>query len=322
MKAIQISETGGPEVLQYVDVPDPTPGPGQALVDIKSIGVNYTDVYLRSGQNPPASLPAIPGQEAAGVVSQVGEGVSEVAVGDLVAYTGIGSSYAEKVAVPSWRLVKMPDGLDADAGAAAMLQGMTAHYLCHSTYPIKPGDTAIVHAGAGGVGLILTQMSKALGAQVITTVSTDAKARLSKEAGADHVIKYTEEDFQEKVNEITGGAGVEVVYDSVGQSTFDKSIACLKPRGYMVLYGAASGPVPTVSVPVLNSKSLFLSRPGLAHYTQTREELMQRAGDVLGWINSGKLKLHMHGTFALKDAAEAHTQLEGRLTTGKLLLTP
>ena len=322
MKAIQISETGGPEVLKYVDVSDPTPGPGEALVDIQSIGVNYTDVYLRSGQNPPASLPAIPGQEAAGVVSQIGEGVTEVAVGDLVAYTGVGASYAEKVVVPSWRLVKMPEGLDADAGAAAMLQGMTAHYLCHSTYPVKPGDTAIVHAGAGGVGLILTQMCKALGAQVITTVSTDAKAKLSTEAGADHVVKYTEEDFEERVKEITGGAGVEVVYDSVGLTTFDKGIACLKPTGYMVLYGATSGAVPTVSVPVLNSKSLFVTRPGLAHYTLTREELMQRAGDVLGWVKTGKLKLHMHGSFALKDAAEAHRQLEGRLTTGKLLLNP
>ena len=322
MKAVQISQTGGPEVMKYTDVPDPTPGSGQALIDIQAVGVNYTDVQTRSGRNPPAALPVIPGVEGAGVVSAVGEGVSEVSVGDLVAYSGVGASYAEKVVAPADRLVKMPEGLSAEQGAAAMLQGMTAHYLVHTTYPLNSGDTALVHAAAGGVGLILTQMAKALGAQVIGTVSTEAKAQLAREAGADHVINYVEQDFEAEVNRITGNAGVQVVYDSVGASTFDKGIACLVQRGYMVLYGQASGPVPPVPVAVLNSKSLFLTRPGLADYTITREELLQRAGDVLGWVRSGKLKLHMHGNFSLSDAAEAHRQLEGRQTTGKLLLIP
>jgi NADPH2:quinone reductase len=322
MKAIQISQIGGPDVLNYTDVPDPTPGAGQALIDVKAVGVNFTDVYTRSGMNPPAALPAIIGVEAAGIVSQVGEGVTEVKAGDTVAYSSVPMSYAEKVIAPAQRLIKLPDGISAEMAAAAMLQGMTAHYLCYTTYPLKPGDTAVIHAGAGGVGLLLTQMAKSLGAQVITTVSTEDKAKLSREAGADHVINYTEQDFEEEVRKIMNGAGVEVVYDSVGKTTFDKSIACLKIRGYMVLYGQASGPVPPVPVAVLNSKSLFLTRPGLAAYTITREELLKRAGDVLGWVKSGKLKLHMHGQFALKDAAEAHRQLEGRATTGKLLLIP
>ena len=321
MKAVQITETGGPEVLKYIDVPDPTPAAGQALIDIQAIGVNFTDVYSRKGMNPPA-LPTILGGEAAGVVSQVGDGVSEVAVGDLVAYSGVPNSYAEKVVAPAARLVKMPEGVSAEQGAGIMLQGMTAHYLCHTTYAIKQGDTAIVHAGAGGVGLILTQMVKILGGTVISTVSTDEKAALSREAGADHVIKYTEQDFEAEVMKITDGAGVEVVFDSVGKTTFDKGIACLKDRGYMVLYGMSSGQVDPVPIPVLNRKSLFLTRPGLAAYIATREDLLQRAGDVLGAIQSGTLKLRIHGTFALKDVAEAHRQLEGRLTTGKLLLIP
>lgn len=322
MKAIQITETGGPQVMKYIDLPDPEPGAGQALVDIQAVGVNFTDVYGRAGVNPPAALPWIPGVEGAGVVSAVGDGVTDVAVGDVVAYSSVPSSYAEKVVVPAVQLVKMPDGLDAEAGATAMLQGMTAHYLCHSTYPIQPGDVALVHAGAGGVGLILTQMVKALGGVVISTVSTEAKAQLSREAGADHVINYVEEDFEARVNEITGGAGIQVAYDSVGKTTFDKSVACLAPRGYMVLYGQASGPVDPVPVALLNAKSLFLTRPGLGHYTLTREELLQRAGDVLGAVQSGKLNLHMHGTFPLQDAPEAHRQLQGRETTGKLLLIP
>jgi NADPH2:quinone reductase len=322
MKAIQITETGGPEVMKYIDLPDPEPGAGQALIDIQAVGVNFTDVYGRAGVNPPAALPWIPGVEGAGVVSAVGDGVSEVAVGDIVAYSSVPSSYAEKVVVPAVQLVKMPDGLDAEVGASAMLQGMTAHYLCHSTYPIQSGDIALVHAGAGGVGLILTQMVKALGGTVISTVSTEAKAQLSREAGADHVINYVEEDFEARVNEITGGAGIQVAYDSVGKTTFDQSVACLAPRGYMVLYGQASGPVDPVPVALLNAKSLFLTRPGLGHYTLTREELVQRAGDVLGAVQSGKLNLHMHGTFPLRNAPEAHRQLQGRATTGKLLLIP
>ena len=321
MKAIQVSQTGGPEVLQYVDVADPNPGPGQALVELQAIGVNYTDVYTRSGMNPP-TLPVIPGLEGAGVVAEVGEGVTEVAPGDLVAYASAPQSYAEKVVAPSRRLVKLPDGLDAEAGAAAMLQGMTAHYLCHSAYPLKPGDTALIHAGAGGTGLLLIQMSKSLGARVITTVSTEAKAQLAQEAGADHTILYTKQDFEEEVKRITDGAGVQVVYESVGQATFDKSLACLGRRGYIVAFGNPSGPVPPVNTALLNRGSLFLTRPSLMDYTATREELLQRADDILGWIKSGKLKLRIHDRFPLKDAAEAHRQLEGRLTTGKLLLIP
>ncbi len=321
MKAIQISRTGGPDVLEYTDVPDPSPGPGQALVEVTAIGVNYTDVYTRSGLNPP-SLPTIPGLEAAGVVSQLGDDVAEVAVGDLVAYSGVPASYAEKVAVPSWRLVKLPEGLDAESGAAVMLQGMTAHYLAHSTFPLKSGHVALIHAAAGGVGLLLVQMAKALGAEVIGTVSTREKAELARSAGANDVIIYTEEDFQEKVERIAGRNGIDVAYDSVGASTFDKSVACLKPRGYMVLYGQASGPVPPVPVSVLNSKSLFLTRPGLADYARSREELLDRADDVLESVRAGKLKVRIHGKFPLNDAAEAHAQLESRATTGKLLLIP
>ena len=321
MKAMQIAETGGPEVLQYKDVPDPAPGPEQALVEIKAVGVNYTDVYTRSGLNPP-KLPAIPGVEAAGVVTQVGDSVSEVAPGDTVAYTSVPSSYAEKVVAPAWRLVKMPDGVDAEQGATVLLQGLTAHYLCYTTYPLKPGDTALVHAAAGGVGLLLTQMAKFIGARVIGTVSTEAKAELARDAGADHVINYQEQDFEEEVKRIAGDDGIQVAYDSVGRTTFDKSLACLARRGYLVLYGQASGPVPPVQVSVLNARSLFLTRPILGDYTATREELLQRSDEVLGWVRSGKLKLHLHDKFALKDAAEAHRQLEGRATTGKLLLIP
>ncbi len=323
MKAVQISQTGGPEVLEYRDVADPVPGPGQALVDIGASGVNYMDVYARSGagMNPP-SLPAILGGEGAGVVSQVGEGVTEVAVGDLVAYTGAGSSYAEKVVVPSWRLVQMPDGLDAEAGAAAMLQGMTAHYLCYATYPLKPGDACLVHAAAGGVGLLLTQMAKALGATVIGTVSTEEKAELARGAGADHVINYAEQDFAAEVERITDGAGVQVAYDAVGLTTYEGSLACLAPRGMLALYGQASGPVPPIATAILGRKSLFLTRPSLGSYTATREELLQRAGDILGWMKSGALDVRIHARFPLSDAAEAHRQLEGRLTTGKLILIP
>ena len=321
MKAIRIIETGGPEVLQYVDVPDPSPGARQALVEMKAIGVNYTDVYTRAGVNPP-TLPAIPGVEGAGVVVEVGNEVSEVRPGDLVAFSGIPSSYAEKVVAPSRRLVKLSQGVDAETGAAVMLQGMTAHYLCHTTYPLTSADTALVHAGAGGVGLLLIQMAKWLGARVIATVSTAAKAQLAKDAGADHAVIYTEQDFAEEVKRITGGSGVQVVYDSVGKDTFDKGIACLAPRGYMVLYGQASGAVSPVPVPVLNSKSLFLTRPGLADHTATRGELEERADAVLGWVASGQLKLRIHGRYPLKEAADTHVQLESRGTTGKLLLIP
>ena len=321
MKAVQVSVAGGPEVLEYVDVPDPEPGEGEALLELNAAGVNYMDVYMRSGANNP-TLPIIPGGEGAGVVVKVGPGVSEVAVGDRVAYTGAGRSYAEKVVAPSWRLIKVPDDMDIEMGAASMLQGMTAHYLSHTTYPLGEGDTALVHSGAGGVGLLLIQMAKMRGATVVTTVSTQEKADLAMGAGADHAVLYTEQDFAEEAMRITGGVGVNVVYDAVGADTFDKGLACLAQRGYMVLYGQASGPVPTVTLATLNPKSLFLTRPGLNSYTATREELEWRAGDVLGWVQSGALNVKVHGRFALSDAAEAHRQLQGRVTTGKLLLIP
>lgn len=321
MKAIQIEQTGGPEVLKLADLADPKPGEGEALVGIHAIGVNYADVYARSG-GAPLQLPAIPGQEAAGVVLEVGAGVTEVSVGDTVAYTGVPGAYAEKVAAPAWRLVKLPGSIDAETGAATMLQAMTAHYLCYSTYQIQAGDVALIHAGAGGVGALLIQMCKWLGAEVIATVSTDAKAEVAREAGAHHTVNYTTQDFEEEVARITNSAGVQVAYDAVGASTFDKSLASLARRGCLALYGQASGPVPAIAPGILGPKSVYLTRPGLGNYTATREELLQRADDVLNWVESGKLKLRIHGKFAMEDASEAHRQLEGRLTTGKLLLIP
>jgi NADPH2:quinone reductase len=321
MKAVQISTYGGPEVMKYQDVPDPAPGEGQALVQIQAVGVNFTDTYSRSGVNPP-QLPWIVGVEGAGTVQKVGPGVTNVKEGDLVAYSSSPGSYAELAVVPAWRLIKMPQGLDAKAGAAAMLQGMTAHYLCHSTYKVQPGDRVLVHAGAGGVGLLLIQMVKRLGGYVFSTVSTDAKAQLAKGAGADHVILYTQQDFADEVKKATDGKGVQAVYDAVGKTTFDKSISCLARRGYMVLYGQASGPVPPMDPRILGNGSLFLTRPGLGDYTTTRDELEQRASDVLGWVKAGELKLRVEHVFPLSEAAEAHRQLESRSTTGKLLLIP
>ena len=322
MKAVQINEYGGPEALKYQDVPDLSPGEGEALVEIQAVGVNYTDVYSRAGINPGPPLPRTIGVEGAGTVRAVGAGVADVAAGDVVAYCSISGSYAEQAVVPASRLIKMPAGLSANDGAAAMLQGMTAHYLCYSTYPVKQGDRTIIHAGAGGVGLLLIQMVKALGGYVFSTVSTEAKADLAREAGADHVILYTEQDFAEEVKKATGGEGVQVVYDSVGKTTFDQSISCLAPRGCMVLYGQASGPVPAMDPRILGNGSLFLTRPGLGDYTATREELEQRAGDVLGWVQSGQLKLRVEHVFPLSEASEAHRQLEGRATTGKVILAP
>ncbi|MBI4498967.1 MAG: quinone oxidoreductase [Chloroflexi bacterium] len=321
MKAMRIHETGGPEVLRYEDIPDPTPGPGQVVVKLSAIGVNYVDIYTRSGLYP-ASLPLIPGSEGAGVVAAVGEGVTGVAAGDVVAYTGIPGSYAQQVVAPADRLVKLPTGLSAEMGAAVLLQGMTAHYLAHTTYPLKPGDRALIHAGAGGVGLLLIQMAKQRGAYVFATVSTDAKAALAREAGADAVILYTRQDFAEEVRTATEGQGVQVVYDSVGQTTFFKSLECLVPRGYLVLYGQSSGPVPPVEPGILARGSYFLTRPSLAHYTASREELLQRAGDVLDWVRSGALKVRIYGSYPLARAADAHRALQGRETTGKLLLIP
>jgi NADPH2:quinone reductase len=321
MKAVQITEYGGPEVMKYTELPDPTPGNGEALVEIQAVGVNFTDTYSRSGINPPR-LPWIVGVEGAGVVRKVGAGVTNVKEGDLVAYCSIPGTYAEQAIAPASRLIKMPPGLDARTGAAAMLQGMTAHYLCHSTYRVQPGDRVLIHAGAGGVGLLLIQMVKRLGGYVFSTVSTEAKAELAKGAGADHVIIYTRQDFAEEVKKATDGKGVQVVYDAVGKTTFDKSISCLGRRGYMVLYGQASGPVPPMDPRILGNGSLFLTRPGLGDYTATREELEQRAGDVLGWVKSGELKLRVEHVFPLSEAAEAHRQLESRATTGKVLLIP
>jgi NADPH2:quinone reductase len=322
MKAVQIDQYGGPEVMQYRDTDNPTPGEADALVEIQAVGVNFTDIYSRAGINPGPPLPRTIGVEGAGIVRGVGAGVADLKEGDVVAYSSSQGSYAEQAVIPASRLVKMPDGLSARDGAAAMLQGMTAHYLCHSTYPVQPGDKVLVHAGAGGVGLLLTQMIKRLGGYVFSTVSTEAKAELSRGAGADHVILYTQQDFAEVVKEATGGAGLQAVYDAVGLTTFDQSISCLARRGYMVLYGQASGVVPPQDPRILGNGSLFLTRPGLGDYTVTQDELRARAGDVLSWVKSGELKLRVEHVFALSEAAEAHRQLASRATTGKLLLIP
>jgi NADPH2:quinone reductase len=322
MKAIRVHTPGGVEALRYDDVATPTPKAGEALVKIEAVGINFIDIYIRSGlyKN---QLPLTLGQEGAGVVEAVGPDVTEVRVGDRVAYSGTPGSYAEYAVVPAARLVKIPDGLGAKDAAAAMLQGMTAHYLAHTTYPLKSGDTALVHAAAGGVGLLLVQMAKHCGARVFGTVSTEDKAKLAKEAGADEVILYTQQDFESEVKRLTDGRGVQVVYDSVAKTTFEKSLNSLAPRGYMVLYGQSSGPVPAFDLAQLGAKgSLFITRPSLAHYTLTRDELLQRSGDVLGWIRAGQLKLRIDQTYPLKDAAEAHRRLEGRQSTGKLLLVP
>jgi NADPH2:quinone reductase len=322
MKAVRVHAPGGPDALKYEDVPEPTPKAGEAVVKIDAAGLNYIDVYQRSGLYK-LDLPLTLGLEAGGTVTAVGAGVTEVKVGDKVAYTGVPGAYAQYAAVPAQRLVVLPPGLQPKQGAAAMLQGMTAHYLACSTYPLKTGDTCLVHAAAGGVGLLLCQIARMRGARVIGTVSTDEKAKLAREAGADQVILYTKQDFEVEVKRITGGKGLQVVYDSVGKTTFDKGFNCLAPRGMMALYGQSSGPIGAFDPQVLNQKgSLFLTRPSLGHYIATREELSQRAGEVLGWIRDGKLKLRTELEFPLKDAAEAHRALEGRKTTGKVLLIP
>jgi NADPH2:quinone reductase len=322
MKAIRIHTAGGPETMRYEDVPEPTPKAGEAVVKVEAAGINYIDVYFRSGQYK-AELPLTIGMEAGGTVAAVGSGVTDVKVGDKVAYTGIPGAYAQYASVPAARLVSLPAGISAKQGAAAMLQGMTAHYLAVSTYPLKPGDTCLVHAAAGGVGLLLCQIAKMRGARVIGTVSTDEKAKLAREAGAAEVILYTTQDFEAEVKRLTDGKGVNVVYDSVGKTTFDKGFNCLRPRGVMALYGQSSGPVGPFDLQVLNAKgSLFVTRPSLNHHIASREELVQRAGELLGWIRDGKLKLRMEFDFPLKEAAEAHRALEGRKTTGKVLLIP
>lgn len=322
MKAIRVHQYGGVEVMKYEDIPVPEPGAGEARVKIEAIGLNYIDVYQRTGLYQ-LKLPFTLGMEAAGVVDAVGGNVTDVKVGDRVAYSMVPGAYAEYAVIPSSRLVPVPKNIESRSAAATMLQGKTAHYLTHSTYPLKTGDTALVHAAAGGVGLLLVQIAKRRGATVFGTVSTDEKARLAREAGADEIILYTEKDFVGEVKRLTNGRGLNVVYDSVGQSTFEKSLDCLRPRGYMVLFGASSGPVPPFNLGTLAAKgSLFVTRPTLAHYAITREELLQRANDLFNWIAAGQLKLRIDKTFPLAEATEAHRQLEGRKTTGKVLLIP
>ena len=322
MKAIQVSQTGGPEALVLVNLPQPKPKANEALVQIKAAGVNFIDVYFREGRYP-TQVPFVNGQEGAGVVTEVGGEVSEVQPGDRVAYTGVIGSYAEYAAVPANRLVKIPDELDFEQAAAAMLQGMTAHYLLHSTYKLQAGETALIHAAAGGVGLLLVQMAKKIGARVIGTAGTSEKAQLAREAGADECIVYTEVDFETETRRLTNGKGVNVVYDGVGKATFDKDLNVLLPRGYLVLFGGASGAVPPFDLIKLSQKgSLYITRPTLVHYIATREDLEWRATDVLGMIAGGDLKLRIHKKYPLADAAQAHRDLEGRKTTGKLLLVP
>ena len=322
MKAIQVQKTGGPEVLTLVDLPVPQPKPNEALVKIAAAGVNFIDIYFCEGRYP-AALPFVSGQEAAGVVSEVGAEVKTLKPGDRVVYTGVRGAYAEYAAVPASQLVIIPSGVTEQQAAAGMLQGMTAHYLIHSCYPLCAGQTALIHAAAGGTGLLLVQMAKAVGATVIATVGTEEKAKLVKEHGADHIILYSKDDFEAETKRITGGAGVHVVYDGVGKTTFDKSLSVIRPRGYMVLFGGASGAVPPFDPTILSQKgSLYLTRPTLHNYMATREELEQRAGELFSWVAQGKLKLRIPHTYPLRDAAQAHIDLASRKTTGKLLLLP
>jgi NADPH:quinone reductase len=322
MKAIQIRETGGPEVLALVDLPIPVPGPGQVLIRIEAIGMNFIEIYFRKGQYK-ATFPVVPGSEAAGTVEECGSGVTGFKAGDAVASTAVLGSYAEYALVPAAQLVKVPDGLTPEQAAAALLQGMTAHYLAYSTWPLKSGETCLVHAGAGGVGLLLTQMAARIGARVITTVSTKEKAELSREAGASDVILYTQQDFVTEVKRLTHGKGVDVVYDSVGKTSFEGSLNCIRQRGLLALFGGSSGAVPPFDLIQLSSKgSLYVTRPTLWHYVATREELEWRANDVLNWVKSGKLKLRMEHVYALEQAGQAQADMENRKTTGKILLEP
>ncbi|MFF4992310.1 quinone oxidoreductase family protein [Streptosporangium saharense] len=319
MRAIVVSATGGPEVLTYTDHPDPEPNPGEVLVDVAASGVNFIDVYHRLGRYP-LSLPFVLGNEGAGTVAAVGEDVTGLSVGDTVAWAGVMGSYAEKAVVPASQLLAVPEGIDAEQAAAVTLQGLTAHYLAHSTYEIKPGDDVLVHAAAGGVGLLLVQIAKLRGARVIGTVSTEEKEILARQAGADDVLRY--DGFADAVRDLTG-SGVHVVYDGVGAATFDASLASLRPRGLMALYGQASGPVPPVDPQVLaRGGSLFLTRPSMGPYIATRDELAWRASDIFGWVASGDLRVHISARYPLSEAAQAHQDLEARRTAGKLLLIP
>ncbi|MGH3364858.1 MAG: quinone oxidoreductase family protein [Nocardioidaceae bacterium] len=323
MRAVVVEQTGGPEVLRVGDIDAPVPGPGDVLVDVAAAGVNFIDVYERTGGYP-KELPFVVGSEGAGTVTAVGDGVTDVAVGDRVAWAmAPGTGYTEQAAVPAERVVRVPEGVGSETAAAVMLQGMTAHYLCESTYPARSGETALVHAAAGGVGLLLTQLLAVKGVRVIATTSTEEKAELARGAGADEVVNYTEADVVGEVRRLTDGRGVEVVYDGVGRSTFDASLDCLRPRGMMVLFGASSGPVPPLDPQVLNRKgSLFLTRPTLGHYIATRDELLERAGSVLGQVAEGRLDVRIGGRYPLEQSGRAHEDLEGRRTTGKLLVVP
>lgn len=322
MKAIRVEQPGGPEVLRVADVPVPAPGAEQALIRVEAAGVNFIDVYHRTGLYQ-QSLPMVLGREAGGTVEQIGPEVTTVRVGDRVACESVIGAYAEFALAPADRLVPLPDRVSARVGAAVVLQGLTAQYLADSTYPLRRNETCLVHAAAGGVGLLLCQIASRRGARVIATVSTEEKAALAREAGAEEVIIYTREDFVAKVKRLTDGAGVQVVYDAVGRTTFLQGLDCLARRGTMVLYGQASGPVEPIDPQLLNQKgSLFLTRPTLAHYTADRSELLKRAGDLMKWVADGALQVRVGREFPLQEAAQAHRELEGRRTTGKVLLLP
>jgi NADPH2:quinone reductase len=321
MRAIQVKQCGGREALEYVEIEKPKPKDGEALVRLESIGVNFIDIYHRTGLYK-LPLPLIPGSEGAGVVEEIGPGVTVVKKGDRVGYAMARGAYAEYAVVAAEMLVPIPDDIDFKSAAAAMLQGMTAHYLAVSTYPLDRGNTALVHAGAGGVGGLLIQIAKMRGARVLTTVSTDQKARIAKDAGADEIINYKEQDFEAEVMRLTGGKGVNVVYDSVGQTTFDKSLNCVTRRGLLALFGQSSGVVPPVDPARLAKNGTYLTRPTLVHYIADRQELLWRAGEVFTWIRTKKLRLHIDRELPLRDAAEAHRLLEERKTIGKILLKP
>ncbi|HWF08637.1 MAG TPA: quinone oxidoreductase [Bryobacteraceae bacterium] len=323
MKAVVADPAGGPETLKYIDVETPQPGPGEALVKLEAIGVNFIDVYFRTGLYKAPETPIRLGQEGAGTVAALGPDVAGLQVGQRVAYTMHRGSYAEFAAVPAASLVTIPANVSFEDAAAVMLQGMTAHYLTHSTFPLQPGQTCLVHAAAGGAGLLTVQCAKIAGATVIGTVSTEAKAKLAKDQGADHMILYTQTDFVEETRRLTGGKGVNVVYDSVGSTTFHKSLDCLQPRGMLVSFGQSSGPVGQIDPLVLSQKgSLFLTRPTLAHYISDPNDLQWRSSDLFRWIEEGKLKVNVYKAYPLRDAASAHRDLEARKTTGKLLLKP
>ena len=322
MKAVRVHEFGNAAALTYEEVEKPEPGEGEARVKVEAIGLNFIDIYLRDGRYP-RPLPFTPGHEAGGIVDAVGPNVMDVKLGDHVAFAMVPGTYAEFAIVPAWKLVQIPTGVDIQQATAVMLQGMTAHYLTHSTYALKQGETALVHAAGGGTGQLLVQIAKLRGSRVIGTVSTEEKAALAREAGADEVIIYTQVDFEAEVKRLTENAGVDVVYDSVGKDTFEKGLNCLRQRGYMVLFGQSSGPAPQIDPQILNPKgSLFLTRPSLGHYISDRTELLERANDLFNWMAAGKLKVRIDKTFPLAQAADAHRYLEERKSKGKILLIP